>query len=72
MSPLSLESLAERVASLERELSRLNRPREQDWRSAVGVFADRELSAQIDAEGRAWRERDREATLRELDGEAEG
>jgi hypothetical protein len=62
---ITLESLAERVAALERAL--LTRPTEpvKDWRSAIGMFRDSELSDAVDAAGAAIREQDREEARRE-------
>lgn len=68
MGPVTLESLAERVATLERELAELRgappRPgRFKDWRRAVGMFPNNEFQKQIDEAGREIRESDRrEAT----------
>jgi hypothetical protein len=64
MSQLTLESLEERVAALEREMaqwleSRQRAERFKDWRQAVGQFTPSELSEEIDIAGREIREADR-------------
>jgi hypothetical protein len=69
MSQLTLESLEERVAALEREMaqwleSRQRAERFKDWRRAVGQFTPSELSEEIDIAGRDIREADR----RQADG----
>jgi hypothetical protein len=59
MNELTLEALAKRVEALERALQ--TRPsRSKDWRRVVGMFGDSEFSRQVDAEGRAIREAERE------------
>ena len=64
MSPLTLESLEQRVAALERKLAQWppsppSVVRWKDWRQAVGQFIPSELSEEVDAAGRAIREADR-------------
>ena len=61
MAPLTLESLEQRVAALERKLAQWppDSPpavRWKDWRQAAGQFTPSELSEEIDAAGRAIRE----------------
>ncbi|MFO0810954.1 MAG: hypothetical protein U0746_20180 [Gemmataceae bacterium] len=67
MTELTLESLAERVAALERELHRLARPSILDWRDAPRTPEELEFAQRVDAEGRAWREAERQAELERLD-----
>jgi hypothetical protein len=63
MNELTLEGLAKRVEALERALQA--RPsRQKDWRRVVGMFGDSEFSRQVDAEGRAIREAEREEARR--------
>lgn len=61
--PLTLESLANRVAALEEALLHKTE-RKKDWRRSVGMFADSEFMRQVDEEGRKIREADREAARR--------
>lgn len=61
MSELTLESLARGVEELERKLAQQSAPSAQDWRKVVGMFADSEFMKQVDEEGRAIREADRQA-----------
>jgi len=64
MAELTLESLAERVAALERELAEqkaLNGPRKKDWRRVAGMFTGSEFSKEVDAAGQAIREAERKA-----------
>jgi hypothetical protein len=63
MNELTLEALAKRVEALERALQ-VRSPRQKDWRRVVGMFRDSEISHQIDAEGRAIREAEREEARR--------
>ena len=63
MNELTLEALAKRVEAVERELQ-IRPPRQKDWRRVVGLFADNEFSRQVDAEGRAIREAEREDARR--------
>ena len=67
MSEVTLESLAERVAALERHLAeqRVKASRKKDWRRTVGMFTGNEFMKQIDAEGQAIREADRQAAREE-------
>ena len=66
MNEPTLESLAQRVDALEREL-RTQRATEtkKDWRRVVGIAGDSELMRQIDDEGRRIRETEREDARRE-------
>ena len=66
MNEPTLESLAERVDALEREL-RIQRTTatKKDWRRVVGIAGDSELMRQIDAEGQRIREAEREEARRE-------
>ena len=66
MNEPTLESLAQRVDALEREL-RIQRATEtkKDWRRVVGIAGDSELMRQIDDEGRKIREAEREEARRE-------
>ena len=64
MPELTLESLAARVAELERELKFLNAakptPAKLGWRSVVGLFDDEpEFMMQVIAEGAALRQQER-------------
>ena len=66
MNEPTLESLAERVDALEREL-RIQRTTAttKDWRRVIGIAGDSELMRQIDAEGQRIREAEREEARRE-------
>lgn len=60
-----MNTLEERVATLERELTALKeqvqaKPGEQDWRKSVGIFADDPVFAEVIREGRKYREQHRE------------
>lgn len=59
MAELTLESLAERVAELERKLAGQDEPK-KDWRSVVGILGDSEFARDMIAETLAIRERERE------------
>ncbi|MBL8824673.1 MAG: hypothetical protein JNJ77_18955 [Planctomycetia bacterium] len=61
--PISLESLAHRVAALEAAIFS-KQERKKDWRRSLGIAGDSELMKQIDEEGRKIREADREAAHR--------
>jgi len=66
MDELTLEALAKRVEVLERLLHvQPGEPPPKDWRSVAGMFSGSEFMKQVDAEGRAIREQDREAARRE-------
>ena len=61
MTELTLESLAERIAKLERQLALMRGviPASRDWRSMVGMFERTEFSALMEEEMRAYREAQR-------------
>lgn len=62
MPPVTLESLAQRLEAVEKEIARLAAPaRDRDWRRAVGMFSDSEFMKQVILEGKAIRDADREA-----------
>jgi hypothetical protein len=69
MNDLTLESLAKRVAALEKEMA--TKPPDQshkDWRKVVGMFRDSEFMREVDEECLRSREAEREAARRgELD-----
>ena len=67
MSEITLESLAQRVATLEKELAeqKARSTSKKDWRRTVGMFTGSEFQKQIDAEGQALREADRRAASEE-------
>ena len=66
MSEPTLESLAQRVDALERELRRQRTTEtKKDWRRVVGIAGDSDLMRQIDDEGRKIREAEREEARRE-------
>ncbi|MBA4192565.1 MAG: hypothetical protein C0467_31745 [Planctomycetaceae bacterium] len=61
---LTLEALAARLAVVEKKLAERQNtplPRKKDWRRVVGMFTDSELMRQIDTEGQAIREAERNA-----------
>jgi hypothetical protein len=60
MSELTLEALAKRIESLEKKVDQLTPPT-KDWRSVVGLFEGSDFMRQVDEEGRAIREADRQA-----------
>ena len=61
MMELTLESLAARVAELEREVTSMKTkvpsivPASRDWRSVVGMFEESEFMRQVDVEVEAAR-----------------
>jgi hypothetical protein len=59
MSEVTLESLARRVATLERLVQNLPASPAKDWRSAVGMFAGSAFMKEVDAAGQSIREQDR-------------
>ena len=67
MTEITLESLAQRVATLEKELAeqKARSALKKDWRRTVGMFTGSEFQKQIDAEGLALREADRRAACLE-------
>ncbi len=68
MPDVTLETLAARVAELERKLAAQTSP-VSDWRSVVGLTGDSEVMADIIAEGRAYRESLRAEANAEADAE---
>ena len=71
MTEPTLESLEKRIEVLEKKMAQQSTPPsspQKDWRRSIGMYADREVAKQIEAEGRAIREAEREAARRE-DGE---
>ena len=66
MSELTLESLARRLAELERRLNEKEASSAKDWRMVAGMFTGREFSRTVDEEGRKIREADREAARQEF------
>jgi hypothetical protein len=64
MTGMTLESLAERVTILEKELAELRRrPPMKDWHRALGMSFDSAFQQEVDAAGRAIREADPWETL---------
>lgn len=62
----------ERIAALEKEVARLSRqfrpdeePGRDDWKSAVGMFANDPIVKEIDEEARKIREADRRRARKE-------
>lgn len=68
MPEVTLETLAARVAELERKLVEQSSP-VSDWRSVVGLTGDSVTMADIIAEGRAYRESLRVEAEAEADAE---
>jgi hypothetical protein len=68
MNDLTLENLAKRVEALEKLLHLSPPPKtpEKDWRSAVGMFTGSDFMKQVDAEGAAIRQLDRDEARREF------
>ena len=66
MSELTLESLARRLADVERRLNERQATSAKDWRIAAGMFTGREFSKIADEEGRKIREADREEARRDF------
>ena len=66
MSEPTLESLARRLADVERRLNEKQVTSAKDWLSAVGMFTGREFSKIIDEEGQKIREADRDEARREF------
>jgi molybdopterin converting factor small subunit len=65
MPELTLESLAARVAALEKQLAEQKAPpQKKDWRRTIGMFAGNEFIKELDAEVAAMREAEREAARR--------
>jgi hypothetical protein len=66
MPEITLESLAARLAAVERQLAeKTAAPRPKDWRRTVGMFDDDPEFKEVIAEGRAIREAERESARRE-------
>jgi hypothetical protein len=71
MPELTLESLAARVAELEREVVALKGrppsviPPSRDWRSVIGISEESDFSRAMQAEMDALREAERRAALEE-------
>jgi hypothetical protein len=66
MTELTLETLAERLAALERKVAALGAgvvPPARDWRSVVGISEETEFSRQLQAEIEALREAERAEAL---------
>jgi hypothetical protein len=66
MSEPTLESLARRLAEVERRLNEKEAEGSKDWRKAAGMFTGREFSKIVDEEVRKIREADREAARQEF------
>ena len=68
MAEITLETLAQRVAILEKELAeqKARSAPKKDWRRTVGMFTGSEFQKQVDAEGQALREADRKASCAEI------
>ncbi len=67
MSELTLETLAARVAALERQFAALKGviPPTRDWRSVVGISTETEFSQQLLREMEANRDAERAAAQEE-------
>jgi hypothetical protein len=67
MTELTLESLAQRVAALEKDLAeqKAKADGKKDWRRVAGMFTGSEFMKQVDAEGQAIREAERKAAREE-------
>jgi len=63
MPEITLESLAARLAAVEKQLAEQKAapPRAKDWRRTVGMFAGSEFIRELDAECASARERERAA-----------
>lgn len=64
MAEMTIESLSQRVAELERKVAELTTARAEsinDWRRTVGMFQGDDFSRAVDAEALAIREADRRA-----------
>jgi len=65
MNDLTLESLAKRVAALEKVIATKGPDQSRkNWRKVVGMFRDSELIRQVDEECQRTREAEREAARR--------
>jgi hypothetical protein len=63
------QELERRVAALERQVQRLiksnsAKPRSKDWHRSIGMFAGNDLMKEIDAAGKAIRDRERRQVQR--------
>ncbi len=69
MPELTLESLAARVAELERKLSVSPSiiPASRDWRSVVGISEETDFSRSMLAEMEALREAERKAAIEDTE-----
>ena len=70
MSELTLESLAARVAELERKLAVAPPsviPASRDWRSVIGISEESDFSRSMVAEMEAFREAERKAALEDTE-----
>jgi len=67
MAELTLESLAARVQALEAEVAEQKRQK-KDWRRVVGMFSGSEFMQEVDAEGAAIRQAERD-TIGSVDDE---
>lgn len=64
MTPVTLESLVNRIEALEKELQAVKAQQiqpQKDWRRVVGILGDSEFARDMIAETLAIREREREA-----------
>ncbi|MGL4552187.1 MAG: hypothetical protein ACRC33_13485 [Gemmataceae bacterium] len=68
MSEHTLESLAQRIAALEKALGLFPKTALRPWRDFAGMTGDREIQQQIDEEGRKIREAEREEARKESEG----
>lgn len=66
--PVTLESLAERVAVLERKLAGRDEPK-KDWRSVVGILGDGEFAQRMREETEAMIEAERVAARNSAEDE---
>jgi hypothetical protein len=66
MPDLTLESLARRLADVERRLNEQQVSSVKNWRTAAGMFTGREFPKIVDEEGRKIREADREEARQEF------
>jgi hypothetical protein len=68
MPDVTLESLAQRVAELEKLVHSLTTTTQpKDWRWVAGMFSDTEFSRELDAAVLEYREQDRRAAGEEAD-----
>ena len=64
MTELTLEALAKRIDAIEQQLAKQLTPK-KDWRRVAGMFTGSDFMKQVDAEGEAIREADRQAAREE-------